>query len=537
MDVTLGRSLEEFLVAILRGAAAVVGCDSTNLIFINERTQEILIRLGIKPPSQPALNDIEAVLGAALQLTRIPIAQAQESLIYRCFRDREIKQCSSIAELVGGAFPAAVVEQVDKLAGQHVFICVPAQGPRRVYGVLLFQKEGPAPFTRRQSEVLQRYARRIGEILENSGTGRGQSLVSSRRPGDSGPISLEEQLMQVTLGEASPVLTVDAALTVTSCNEATAGLLGYAPGELVGRPLSELLPEPPTFVDILSGQLLEAAAPASLEPAFVRRKDGMALPVRLESLLLTDERGAVGGFLLLLQRDRGDADQEGLLWRQDRLSTMGEMAAQLAHEIRNPLLAVGATIESLHQDPACPAEHREIMESLGREIVRLDMTLRDYLAARREMSFAPVDLLTVVQDARTLLENAYRLSGKTIVTEIAPDLTVRADREALRHVFFNLLHNALEASPEDGEVVCRATAGRDVVSVTIDDRGAGLAAPSAECFQPFFTTKMHGAGLGLSVCNRIIRAHGGLVDLRNRDGGGCRAVVVLPVRRETGLQT
>ena len=181
---------------------------------------------------------------------------------------------------------------------------------------------------------------------------------------------------------------------------------------------------------------------------------------------------------MLLRPDRADADQEGLLWRQDRLSTMGEMAAQLAHEIRNPLLAVGATLESLRQDPACPAEHREIMESLGREIVRLDMTLRDYLAARREMSFAPVDLLTVVQDARTLLENAYRLSGKTVTTDIAPDLTVRADREALRHVFFNLLHNALEASPPDGEVVCRATAGRDVVSVTIDDRGPGLAAAS-----------------------------------------------------------
>ena len=537
MDVSLGRSLEEFLVAILRGAATVVGCDSTNLILINERTQEISIRLGVAAGSQPILGEIEKLLGGSFQAITIPVAQALDSLIYRCFRDREVHQSSTIAEMVGPTFPAPVAEQLDRLAGQHAFISVPAQGPRRVYGVLVFQKQGREPFTRRQSEVLLRYARRIGEILENSGTGRGQSLFSSRRPEESGPISLEEQLLQVTLGEASPVLTVDAALTITWTNEATAGLLGYAPGELVGHPLSELLPEPPTFVDILSGQLMEAAAPASVEPAFVRRKDGTALPARVESLLLADERGAVGGFLLLLQRDRADADQEGLLWRQDRLSTMGEMAAQLAHEIRNPLLAVGATLESLRQDPACPPEHREIMESLGREIVRLDMTLHDYLAARREMSFAPVDLLTVVQDARTLLENAYRLSGKTVTTDIAPDLTVRADREALRHVFFNLLHNALEATPEAGEVVCRATAGRDVVSVTIDDRGPGLAASSAECFQPFFTTKMHGAGLGLSVCHRIVRAHGGLVDLRNREGGGCRAVVVLPVRQETGLRT
>jgi PAS domain S-box-containing protein len=534
MDVSLGRSLEEFLVAILRGAASVVGCGSSNLILINERTKEISIRLGIGSSSTAALGDIESLLGGSFQQISFPVSQAHRSLIYRCFRDREVHQASTIAEMVGPTFPETVTAQLDRLAGEHAFICVPAQGPRRVYGVLVFQKQGHEPFTRRQSEVLLRYARRIGEILENSGRGQGQSLVSSRGQGGAGPLTLEEQILQVTLGEAAPVLTVDAALTITSCNDATGGLLGYGPGELLGRPLSELLPDPPTFVDILSGQLVEAAAPSSQEPAFVRRKDGTVLPARLESLLLADDRGAVGGFLLLLQPDRAEADQEGLLWRQDRLSTMGEMAAQLAHEIRNPLLAVGATIESLRQDPVCPAEHREIMESLGREIVRLDMTLRDYLAARREMSFAPVDLLAVVKDARTLLENAYRLSGKTVVAEIAPDLTVRADREALRHVFFNLLHNALEASPEDGEVVCRATAGRDVVSVTIDDRGPGLAAPSAECFQPFFTTKMHGAGLGLSVCHRIIRAHGGLVDLRNREGGGCRAVVVLPVRQETG---
>jgi two-component system nitrogen regulation sensor histidine kinase GlnL len=530
MELDLGRSLEDFIGAILRGAAMVVGCDSTNLILINEQTQEVMIRLSLTSGSDPLIGEVERLLGGSFSGISIPLGQAHDSLIYRCWHEREIHQAFSITDLVGTTFPAEVLDQLRRLIGEHVFIAVPAQGLTRGFGVLLFQKAGVEPFTRRQSEVLLRYARRIGEILEHSGTGQGQSLISSLRQTAAGPGTLEAQLLQLTLGAAAPVLSVDAALTITACNDATATLLGYRPAELVGRPLSTLLPDPPSYVDILSEQLLDAAAPASDEPTFVRRRDGNVVPARLETLLLADERRAVGGFLVLLGEQPIETHPESSMWRQDRLSTMGEMAAQLAHEIRNPLLAVGATLESLRLDPACPEEQRGILSSLGREIVRLDMILRDYLAARREMSFQTVGLHEVVHDARTLLENAYRISGKTVTTEIPAELAVVADREALRHVFFNLLHNALEASPPDGEVVCRATRGRDVVSLAIDDRGPGLPAPAAECFQPFFTTKKNGTGLGLAVCQRIVRAHGGLVDLRNREGGGCRATVVLPVR-------
>jgi len=97
-------------------------------------------------------------------------------------------------------------------------------------------------------------------------------------------------------------------------------------------------------------------------------------------------------------------------------------------------------------------------------------------------------------------------------------------------VLFNLLLNALEASSPRGEVSCRAATGPHDVSIFIEDRGPGLSASPAECFRPFFTTKKNGTGLGLSVCQKLARAHGGLVDLRDREGGGCRAVLVLPRR-------
>src|SRR5262249_52052905 len=133
-----------------------------------------------------------------------------------------------------------------------------------------------------------------------------------------------------------------------------------------------------------------------------------------------------------------------------------------------------------------------------------------------------------LDDARTLLLAGHRLSGKSVRIDVDPGLVVLADFDAINHVFFNLMLNALEASPPGGEVVCRAVSGSHAVAVSFEDRRAGLAAPASRCFQPFFTTKKDGTGLGLAVCQKLARAHGGLVELRNRPGGGCEATIVLP---------
>jgi len=100
----------------------------------------------------------------------------------------------------------------------------------------------------------------------------------------------------------------------------------------------------------------------------------------------------------------------------------------------------------------------------------------------------------------------------------------------MKQVVFNLLLNALEATPDGGEVVCGAARKGQQVAITVEDRGPGLPASPTDCLRPFFTTKKNGTGLGLAVCQKIAHAHGGFLDLRNRDSGGCQATVVLPAR-------
>jgi len=527
MDVKT-TDLEEFLVAVLRGATKILGCGSTILILISEKTQEIRIRLGTMAGSAAMVAQLEHVLGNSFKGISVPLRSAQDSLAYHAWRDHSIRETSSLTELVGGAWPRPLIEQMARLIGEHRFIVVPALSSTRNYGVLLFQREGRHPFSRQQRELLLRYARRIGEILESGGMGQGHELVAHLPAREA---SLEKQLLQLTLGEAAPALFVDTDFRITSCNDAAEQIGGYGLSELLHQGVGKLFADPEAIVSILGQQILDPTNPYCEESAILLRKDGTICPARVEALLLADDRDQAVGFLVLLREgneaERAAADR---LVRQERLATMGEMAAQLAHEIRNPLVAIGATLETLAHDPAATAEQRAILASLTKEIVRLDMVLKDYLAAPHDLSFTEVDVARVVDDARRLLEGAHRLAGKRIKPEVPPGLTVRADPDALKHVLFNLLLNALEASPPRGEVGCSAATGPHDVSIFIEDRGPGLSASADECFRPFFTTKKNGTGLGLSVCQKIARAHGGLVDLRDRDGGGCRAVLVLPRR-------
>ncbi len=645
-------SLEEFLVAVLRGAAKILGCGSTNLILINEKTQEIRVRLGAMAVSNPIIAALEGLLGRSFQGACFPVRLAQGSLIYRAWRDHSVLETSSLAELVGGVMPARLVAQMSRLIGEQRFICVPARSSSRSYGVLLFQKEGPHPFSRQQREVLLRYARRIGEILESDLTGQGQLLVAqlpgggpdyllldgegqllghgpSGSPtlarllgsaptlaaiaarvralasGGPGPLlasrsgelslaelgepspaelgepslaelgepslageaesaaasldlrvqllpfqvgglsavlcevrrerraeaSLESQLLQLTLGEPAPAVFVDPELRITSCNEATEQLLGWSPGELLHSPVGRLFSEPDEIEALLRRQVLDPTAPPSGEASVLLCKDGRALHARVEALLLAGEDERAVGFLVLLREgDSVEARTDERLVRQERLATMGEMAAQLAHEMRNPLVAIGATLESLGRDPALPEEQRQVVGSLAAEIVRLDLTLKGYLAARDQPSFGEVELGRLVEDASRLLESAARRADKRILLAVPEGLRLQGDHDALRHLLFNLLLNALEASPAGAEVRCSAGASAHQVTVTVEDRGCGLQTSAAECFQPFFTTKQNGTGLGLAVCRKIARAHGGVVDLRNRPEGGCRATLTLPRR-------
>lgn len=341
------------------------------------------------------------------------------------------------------------------------------------------------------------------------------------------------QLVRLALGETAPTILADPELAITSANDAAERLFGYEPGTMVGISASELLRDAGELEAMLDRKTLVLTAGYLEEGAFFKRNQGDTFPGTVEALLLIDDLGELVGYLIRTREQSSPLDPTAAgsvdrLMRRERLATMGELAAQLAHEIRNPLIAIGATMESLAEDVA--PEDRLTLSHLQGEIARLDMLLRDYLsmAARHNATLVDVDVAGVVAEVIRLLGNSPRASGRTMTSEIPRGLTVKADPDALRHVFFNLVLNALEAVADNGHVVCRAVPGKDDVVINVDDDGTGLTENPRQCFEPFFSSKKNGTGLGLTVCRRIVEAHRGAITLRNREGGGCRASVVLP---------
>ncbi|MFH1131333.1 MAG: ATP-binding protein [Pseudomonadota bacterium] len=522
---TKKNALDDFLGALLRGAAIVLGCNSTNLILINEKTQQIRVRIGTKAQSYPVLAEIEKILGESFEAVSFSIASAQDSMICQAWRDNAIRETSSLAELTGTVFPKNAIQEMQHLIGPHRFICVPAVSENKNYGVLLFEKPGEHPFSLQQRAVLLRYARRIGDILANNIVGQGQDLFSE-------PPSIENHLLQLTFGAPQPTLFLDPDFRITSCNDASQQLLRYSVEELREKPITSLFRDPNDILHILAGPSSNPIRPVSEDEAVVVRKDKTLCSTKVKAIPLADDNNTVVGFLVMIREAQAEGeDVSNRIILQERLATMGEMAAQLAHEIRNPLLSIAATLESLGREEM-KEEHSKTVATVCKEIGRLDMILKDYLAIRHNLSLSDVVLADVIDDACRLATSTNQSAKRKCEVSIDRDLVIKADYDALKQLFLNLLLNAFEASHVGTSVNCHAIEGENDVSVVIKDNGPGLSASESECFRPFFTTKKNGTGLGLAVCNRIAKAHGGIIRLKNCEFG-CESTVVLPCNAKT----
>ena len=240
-------------------------------------------------------------------------------------------------------------------------------------------------------------------------------------------------------------------------------------------------------------------------------------------------------------------DTQGLLVRAEKLASVGQLAAGVAHEIGNPLSAIGNYVEVLRRRGADP----DLVAAVERETGRIDQIVRTLLAyaTPREARPEVLDLAAVVDGVVALLGAQGALRPVTVACDAAPGLPrVRGDRSALEQVFVNLLLNAVGAAGPGGRVRVRATAVRTgsagaarslsglpddaaAIVVSVEDSGPGVAAAlRGRIFDPFFTTKEpgEGTGLGLAIVQRIVHDHGGRVDVDGSALGGAAFAVTLP---------
>jgi signal transduction histidine kinase len=221
--------------------------------------------------------------------------------------------------------------------------------------------------------------------------------------------------------------------------------------------------------------------------------------------------------------------------RQQRLSALGNMAAAVAHEIRNPLNAVSMGLQRLRAEfaPDDAEEYRRLVDLMQGEVRRLNAIVEDFLSLARPLTLKleRVAIPLLVEEVLVLAEAEARAADVGIERAIPHDLPpVEADRDRIKQVLLNLVLNAVQAMPAGGVLTLAASASGGWITTAVSDTGTGIAADVLpRLFEPYVTTKAKGLGLGLAIARRIVDAHGGRIDAENRPEGGSRFSITLPV--------
>lgn len=227
--------------------------------------------------------------------------------------------------------------------------------------------------------------------------------------------------------------------------------------------------------------------------------------------------------------------------RSEKLASMGELAAAIAHEIRNPLGAICNSVGILDTHLKLTGQDKNLLEMIVGQSERLDRIISDFLtfAHPREPSFSLQDIREVVKNTIFLLEQDRRCTDQIEIKEIYESILpkVYIDTDLIHQVLWNLFINSLQAMPNGGQIriMVRKTSLflRDAVEIVISDTGGGIPAHELDkIFEPFYTTKSEGTGLGLSVVQRIIDDHGGTIDAKSKEGKGTTFYIKLPVGNE-----
>jgi two-component system sensor histidine kinase AtoS len=326
---------------------------------------------------------------------------------------------------------------------------------------------------------------------------------------------------------------------IVAANRAAAKMHGYTVEDLLHMRITDLdTPEfasaaPARIKRILNGEWINVEANH-------RKKDGTQFPVEISAGMFEFGNRT---YILAIDRDITDRKQmEHTLQRADQIKCAGELATGLAHEIKNPLAGIKVSIEVLSQslEQLLPAEDKDILIKVIDEIKRIEMLIKGLLnfAKPPQPHFAETDVNAVLESVVSMvLRQESHAPGSSRPITIKKDLDsqlpdITADPMQLKQVFMNLLMNAADAMQDGGTVgiKTRYDASAHAVHIEISDTGRGIdAALMGRLFQPFFTTKAKGTGLGLPISKRLIEEHGGKISIEQNPQGGATFKIVLPV--------
>ena len=332
----------------------------------------------------------------------------------------------------------------------------------------------------------------------------------------------------------SGLVTADPALRIRTFNRGAESITGVPFRSAVGRPINEVLQLPGPVMESIQSDL--RVKRARRHEFRYRTSDGRELEIGLTATHLETPRGRAG-LLFTFQDVTSIKKLERDSQIQQRLAAVGEMAAGIAHEIRNPLASMSGSIQILRHELPLSSEQEQLMDIVLRESERLNTTIRSFLAYARPQRFhiERFDARRPLNDAALLLRNSADVHDKHEILVDVPgsELWYEADEGQIKQIVWNLATNGLRAMPGGGRLHLigayePASAG---VVLTVRDEGVGIPPEELDrLFQPFHGTFAQGSGLGLAIVHRIVSDYNGEISVSSQPGAGTSVSVHLPAR-------
>ncbi|OGP53863.1 MAG: hypothetical protein A2Y65_11720 [Deltaproteobacteria bacterium RBG_13_52_11] len=323
----------------------------------------------------------------------------------------------------------------------------------------------------------------------------------------------------------SGLLTVDRKGQISFLNKAGEKILDIRTSQIKDRPITDL------FLDL--NQDFQEGLRSRMETAF-QRHDGEEIKLGLSISSLKDHRGNKVGQIITFQDLTLIKEMEESMRRSEKLATIGQLAAGIAHEIRNPLASISGAIQLLKEEKEEGESSQRLMEIILAESGRLNRLITDFLlyAQPPKLNKKKVDVGALVDNTLEVFSRSPQWTKGIKLTKIMePNITISADPQQLEQVLWNLFINAVDAMEGKGvlEVKVHKDGKGQAVTLMVADTGKGISPKDINnIFDPFFTTKEGGSGLGLSIVHKIVEIHGGDIAVESRPDRGTTFILTFP---------
>jgi PAS domain S-box-containing protein len=512
-------SLDEILRSILIGAEKELGFSASCLFLMNDDQEHL---------------DCRMVRGFGEENEKQAYRKPFHMQRHDCIETRAVK-CGEVIcfeDTTNDPRATAIDHRITEKLKRGQIVYAPLTVKGKIIGCMGVNRAGEGPrISKSEIEAFTIFANQASIIIENS---RFHEQL------------LAERNLNRSILESSPsgILTLDRKGTITAVNPEAARILRVHPNGILSMKIEEAQKNHRGLR--IFGDIFRDHSSRTAEMDYTG-EDGQQHSVEITVSPLKGEGGAEAGTLFLFKDQTEKKRISEQIQRMSKLAAVGQLAAGISHEIRNPMMGIAATMELINDGMEPDHPQRRLLTKSMEEIGRVDHVIGELLslAQPREMNPEPTDANRLIGDVAEFLSGLCRKKNIELVLDCNPRLPpVSMDRKAMREVLINVALNAIQSMKGKGTLTI-ATAILEQwlysmetgsVQITIEDTGEGISPEIRDkIFDPFFTTRPDGTGLGLYNCHRIIEAHNGAIFMEEGPVRGTRVQILLPAASTGGI--